>query len=113
MEKKQIERVIDLKIENSYKEGHAHAHIASQLKASMRNIRNVIERDGLSIEGVDLLEWDSVFPSRLRYYSHYIKHCESRLNDIEWIAANKSRFPFYENSKIFRLIKLRDKLSGK
>jgi hypothetical protein len=113
MEKKQIENVIDLKIENSYKEGHGHMSIVSQLETSRRNIRNVVERDGLSIEGLESLEWESIHPTRLRYYAHYIAHCECRIRDIEWIKSKKSEFPLYENSKIFRMLKLRDRLSGK
>ncbi len=111
MEKKQIENIIDQKIEKLYKDGCPSLSIIEQLEVSRNKMLDFLKRNGISLDNVDL---DSEKNSnKIKYYALYINHCEGRMVDVEWIGTNKNRFPFYESSKIFRMLKLRDKLSGK
>jgi hypothetical protein len=41
----------------------------------------------------------------------YIKVCAQRVKDLDWLIKNKYKFPKIPNSQVFKLIKLKEKLS--
>ena len=107
--------MIDKKIEKLYKENLEPNEIIKDLKISINNMEKSLTKS-LANSGVDInsfrdKEWDDIDIIRARYVIFYSKFLENRINDINWIARNKYKFPESTNTKIFKLILLRDKLS--
>ena len=111
MDINRINDMVDRKVVQSLQEGFSIGAIQSDLIVRMKNFTKTIEKDG-SMVYQDLYnsEFDKISNIRLRYGITYIKQCEKRLKDLDWILDNKFKFNF-ENSKIFKLIQFKEKLT--
>jgi hypothetical protein len=58
-----------------------------------------------------MMETETITPSKTKYQVMYIKVCAQRVKDLDWLIKNKYKFPGRSNSQVFKLIKLKEKLS--
>jgi hypothetical protein len=118
MIKSKVEHMIDNEILGHFERGAALVTIISELQRKTSQIKDIIDRDKIDISpiypalvtDVNIDELPDV-PKRLQYFFHVITHSLKRIEDIKWIILNKKRFPLISNSEVFKLLKLRDKLS--
>lgn len=47
---------------------------------------------------------------REKYNTYYVIHSLKRLNDVNWLIENKSRFPNLSEPKLFKLIQFKEKI---
>jgi hypothetical protein len=52
----------------------------------------------------------NLIPIRKKYTVYYVIHSSKRLDDIEWLIKNREKLPKLDNSKLFKLIQLKDRL---
>lgn len=112
MDKSRINDMVDRKIIQSFQEGFSVGAIQSDLKVRIANFTKTIERDNsVSYQQLYDSEFENITNIRFRYGITYIKQCERRLKDLDWLLEKKSKFRHLPNSKIFNLIKFKEKLS--
>jgi hypothetical protein len=56
---------------------------------------------------------ENIVPLKTRYQVIYINHCIQRIKDLDWIVNNRNIFPKLNRSQLFKLLKLKEKLSLK
>lgn len=112
MDKSRINDMVDRKIIQSFQEGFSVGAIQSDLKVRIANFTKTIEKDNsVSYQQLYDSEFEDIPNIRFRYGITYIKQCERRLKDLDWLLEKKSKFRHLPNSKIFNLIKFKEKLS--
>lgn len=104
--------MVDRKIIQSFQDGFSIGAIQSDLKVRIKNFTNTIGKD-TSVNYIAL--YDSKFEDipniRHRYGITYIKQCQKRLKDLDWILEKKPQFRHLSNSKIFKLIQFKEKIT--
>jgi hypothetical protein len=112
MDKSRINDMVDRKIIEAFKEGISVGAIQSDLKVRIKNFIKTITND-TSVVYDDLYKADfnDIKIVRHRYGITYIKQCEKRIKDLDWILKEKPKFRHYSNSNLFNLIKFKDKIS--
>lgn len=113
MKKEQIINMIDKKIIQSFTEGLVVSVIQSDLKLKKESFTKVVQNHSaeFTLDKILSTDWETVSPVRAKYSVFYVQHTTKRIEDLEWILLNKSKFRKYSNSQIFNLIKLKEKLS--
>ena len=113
MYKERILAMIDKKIIESLVDGHAIRFIQDELDTKMNKFAYQIRESVKKIDLYKLLQQDpnTIGPTKVRWQVVYIKGCQQRIKDLNWLQKNKHKFPTRSNSEVFKLIKLKDKLS--
>lgn len=111
MDKSRINDMVDRKIIEAFKEGISVGAIQSDLKVRIKNFIKTITNDS-SVVYDDLYKanFDDIKVVRHRYGITYIKQCEKRINDLNWILDKKVKLRRYSNSQIFKLIQFKEKI---
>jgi len=111
MDKERINDMVDRKIVTAFQEGLSIGAIQSDLKVRIKNFTKTIDNDKtVTYDELYNSEFENITTIRFRYGITYIKQCEKRLKDLEWIFDKKKRFPGYTNSQIFKMIQFKEKL---
>ncbi len=105
-----INDMVDRKIISSFQEGFSIGAIQSDLTIRMNNFKKILEKDGIDANELLFIKYEDIPQIRHRYGITYMKQCEKRINDLTWILSNKYKFKHLENSKIFSLLKFKEKL---
>ena len=111
MDKNRINDMVDRKILDYFREGVSISAVQSELKIRIKNFTTTITKDGTKIEDIYNKEFSDISIIRHRYGITYIKQCEKRIKDLDWILNKKSQFRHLTNSKIFNLIKFKEKIT--
>ena len=112
MSPEKILQMVDRTIIQSFKGGKNIIDIKDQLKTRCGNFMKVLLKDEtINIDEVMITEWEKLSSSRIKYGVFYIKNCNKRIDDLDWVLTNKDRFTGRNEEQIFGLIKLKDKLS--
>lgn len=113
MYKERILAMIDKNITKSLVDGHAIRFIQDELDTKMNKFAFQIRENDKKIDLFKLLQQDpnTIGPTKVRWQVVYIKGCQQRIKDLNWVLKNKNKFPTRSNSEIFSFIKLKDKLS--
>jgi hypothetical protein len=113
MNKQRIADMVDRNIITSLGEGHAIQYIKEELGQKMNKYVENIRQYDKSVDVLKLLLSDpeTITPTRTRYQIMYINQCKQRVKDLDWVAKNKSKFPKLSRSQVFKMIKLKEKLS--
>lgn len=112
MQKERIHEMVDKNIIKSFSEGIALSIIQKELGVKVKNFTTTFEKDpSVNLSELMKLDFNELGPTRTRYGVTYLKHCKKRIEDLNWIVENKSKFRHLSNSQVFRLLQLRDKLS--
>lgn len=113
MDKSRINDMVDRKIIQSFQEGFSIGSIQSDLKVRIKNFTKTIEKDNtVCYQQLYDSDFDNISNIRFRYGITYIKQCQKRLKDLDWIVEKKSKFNDMTYSKIFKLIQFREKLES-
>lgn len=101
---------IDNLIIKSIKNDYTLSEISNELKNRCNNIFKIIINDYKCMDG--FLKSDvSNKESKYKYIQEYIRCCDKRSNDLDWLIKNKDKFKGLKNENLFGLIKLKDKLN--
>ncbi len=112
MDKNRINDMVDRKIVEAFKTGISIGAIQSDLKVRIKNFTKTITSDpNVSYDELYSTKFEDIKVVRQRYGITYIKQCEKRIKDLNWILDKKTKFRRYSNSEIFKLIQLKEKLS--
>lgn len=113
MNKDRIAEMIDKNILISLTDGHAIQYIREELGQKMNKFVNSIKDADKKADILELLMMDpeNITPTRTRYQVLYIKHCGQRIKDLDWLLKNRDKFPRLSRSQVFKLVKLKEKLS--
>ena len=121
MRKESIMEMIDKRIIESYVNGFTSLSIIEDIATRVANMSRVIKDEGFDVEDFIDLEFEELeseyfqkekLPkTRVKYTIFYIKHSKKRIDDIIWLDSKKKLFQKFSNSQIFKLIKLKEKLS--
>lgn len=112
MDESRIRSMVDRKITESFMSGLSISSIQSDLKVKINNFKKTISRDNIDFESLYNQYFEDINPIRHRYGITYIKQCEKRIKDLDWLLNNKSKFNL-SNFKIFKLIQFKEKLIEK
>lgn len=121
MRKESIIEMIDRKIIESFTEGFTSDSIIEHLESKIKSMSEFIINQRIDLEKLIELELE-VFSdddfkenrlpiTRNKYTAYYIKHSRKRLLDIDWVLNNCKKFPHLSKSQVFKLVKLKEKLS--
>jgi hypothetical protein len=110
MKKEQIENMIDKKIENKFSTGSIPSQVASELITMSNNINKVLIRENITLDDYRGVEWESIEKVRVKYAIHYIKHCNKRIFDLDWVKSKRGvlSINYWE---IWRLFMFREKMT--
>jgi hypothetical protein len=113
MKAESVFNMIDKKIIEHLVEGHAIPVIQKDLSDKMNKFCDNIRQADAKADVLKLLmmETDQITPSKTKWQVIYIKVCSQRIKDLDWLVKNKYKFPGRSNSQVFKLIKLKEKLS--
>jgi hypothetical protein len=121
MRKESIMEMIDKRIIESYVNGFTSLSIIEDIATRVANMSRVIKDEGFDVDDFIDLEFEELesedfqkekLPkTRVKYTIFYIKHSKKRIDDIIWLDSKKKSFQRFSNSQIFKLIKLKEKLS--
>jgi hypothetical protein len=111
MDKSRINDMVDRKITEAFRNGVSIGDVKSDLIVRMNNFKKTIIKDNVDIASLYDKEFSDIPQIRHRYGITYIKQCEKRLKDLDWILANKYKFSHFPNSKIFKLVQFKEKIS--
>jgi hypothetical protein len=113
MKAESVFNMIDKKIIEHLVEGHAIPFIQKDLSDKMNKFCDSIRQADAKADVLKLLMMDTeqITPSKTKWQVIYIKVCSQRIKDLDWLVKNKYKFPGRSNSQIFKLIKLKEKLS--
>lgn len=111
MDKSRINSMVDRKIIEYFVAGISIGAIQSELKVKVKNFTKTITRDGIDIQDIYNKEFEDIKEIRHRYGITYIKQCEKRIEDLNWILKKKPKFRHLSNSQIFKLIQFKEKIS--
>lgn len=111
MDKNRINDMVDRKITESFRDGSSIKVVKSDLEVRIKNFTTTITKDGTKIEDIYDKDFKDIEVIRHRYGVTYIKQCEKRIKDLDWILDKKSDFRHLTNSKIFKLIQFKEKMS--
>ena len=105
--------MIDKKIIEHLVDGHAIAFVQKDLNDKMNKFCDSIRQSDSKADLLKLLtmETDQITPSKTKWQVIYIKVCSQRIKDLDWLMKNRYKFPGRSNSQVFKLIKLKEKLS--
>ena len=105
--------MIDKKIIQSLIDGHDPSSIQKDLNDNMNRFCYNIQKDDKTVDVLKLLmmKAETITPSKTKYQVMYIKVCAQRVKDLDWLIKNKYKFPKIPNSQVFKLIKLKERLS--
>lgn len=112
MDPVRINEMVDRKILTAFGEGTSIGAVQSDLKVRIKNFTNTITKDGLDIDSLWNKKYDDIEQIRHRYGITYIKQCHKRIEDLTWILSNRHKFSHLNNTKLFKLIKFKEKLES-
>lgn len=110
MDRLKIMDMVDRKVISSFQDGFSIGAIQSELKVRMDNFKKTIGKD-VDLEELYAIDYEDIKCVRHRYGIAYIKQCEKRIIDLNWILDNKQRLRHKSNREIFGLIKFKEKLA--
>ena len=113
MTRESIKNLINKRVETSLGEGLDIDTIISVLNDRIIKFISIIKKDSLYDVNRLLVcsDPDSITPTRIRYLVFYVNESNKCINELNWMIANKNRFPNLNNYKLFKLLLLKDKLS--
>ena len=112
MSPEKILQMVDRTIVQSFKGGKDITYIKTQLATRTGNFLKVLLKDEtINIDEILETDWENLSSSRVKYGVYYIKNCNKRIEDLNWILSNKGKFSNRNEEQIFGLMKLKDKLS--
>ena len=113
MKAESVFNMIDKKIIEHLVDGHAIAYVQKDLNDKMNKFCESIRQADAKADVLKLLmmETETITPSKTKWQVMYIKVCAQRVKDLDWLVKNKYKFPGRSNSQVFKLIKLKEKLS--
>lgn len=109
MRKEQIETMIDKKIEKKFISGTDINLIKIDLSLMISNMTRVLKNDGYNIDDILKLDYDSIEKARVKYTSHYIKFCNKRIEDFNWIEKKRNILSD-DYLKLWKLLKFKERI---
>ena len=104
-----IEEHIDKKIKTFLLDGESYSFVIDNLKDSIDRFQK--RSNFVRVSKRYLLRNWSLIDFKKKYTTYYVMYSVKRLHDIEWIVKNQENFPTYQRTKMFGLVRLKDKLS--
>ncbi len=121
MRKESIIEMIDKRIIENFVNGYSPEFIITDIQSKTDKMSDFITNQGIDLEKFIDMDFDVLTDddfskdklpmTRTKYTVYYVKQSRKRIKDINWIIENCKRFPHLSKSQVFRLIKLREKLS--
>lgn len=112
MDKNRINEMVDKKIIEFFSQDKSIREIESDLVLRMNNFKKTIAKKH-DFQQLYNMDFSQIPEIRFRYGITYIKQCEKRLTDLDWILKNRSLFKTFTDLKLFKLLLLRDKVTQK
>ena len=111
MKKEQIETMIDKKIETKFSTGSVPNQVIGELITMSNNINKTLVRDNIDLNDYRGVEWESIDKVRVKYAIHYIKHCNKRIFDMDWVKSKRGKLSI-NYWEIWRLFVFKEKMTN-
>ena len=111
MDKEKICDMVDKRIAEMINQQHTILEIKAELVIRYNNFRKVIDRLGGDFDHLYNKEFDSIEKVCERYGITYLKQCEKRITDLDWMNSKMKSFANFELKKMFQLVVFRDKFN--
>lgn len=108
MDANKINDMVDRKIIESLSNDLSISFVQEELRIRINNFTKTITKDGVDIREIYNKNFNEINPIRHRYGITYIKQCEKRISDLNWILNKKSKFKKFSNSKMFKMIQFKE-----
>jgi len=108
VKKEQIEDIIDEKIGNKFSTGSVVNLVIRDLNIM---INSKINKNKSIVKDYKDIEWDSIENARIKFDIHYIRHCEKRISDMNWISKKREQKISINYWELWRLLKFRELMS--
>lgn len=102
-----INDMVDRKVIDFLQKGMSISEIQSDLNLRIRNYKKSVS----DFDNLYNLEFSEICNIRERYGITYIKQCEKRVKDLNWMLIRKSNFKRYTLPQLFKLIQFKQKLT--
>lgn len=113
MDKERINEMVDRRIIESLNKKMKISEIQTDLNIRMANFEKTIDRLGGNFKELYYKKFDEIEQIRERYGVTYIKQCEKRIMDLNWMLKKSTKFNQFDLKKMFELVRFRDKLNSK
>jgi hypothetical protein len=113
MTREKINEMVDRKIIESLNTNAEISKIQTDLTIRMTNFKKSIDRLGGDFNELYTKDFDDIDKVRERYGITYIKQCEKRISDLNWMLNKSVNFKKFDYKKMFELVRFRDKLNKK
>lgn len=110
MNKERVRNIIDNRIISLFQEGNPISVIIDEIRNRSEKFFNILEKEDINLFEA-ITEPERINSTRFRYAAFYIIEASRRIEDLNWMYKNKSKFRHLENSKFFKLLQFRDKIS--
>jgi hypothetical protein len=110
MNKERVRNIIDNRIISLFQEGVAISSAIDEIRNRSEKFFNILEKEDVNIFQA-ITEPETISSTRQRYAAFYITEASRRIEDLNWMYKNKNKFRHLENSKFFKLLQFRDKIS--
>jgi len=108
MDANKINDMVDRKIIESLSNDLSISFVQEELRVRINNFTKTISKDGVDIREIYNKNFNEINPIRHRYGITYIKQCEKRISDLNWILNKKNKFKKFSNSKMFKMIQFKE-----
>jgi hypothetical protein len=110
MNQDRVKSIIDSRVISLFQEGNSIQFTIKELTSRSEKFINVLEREDVNLWDA-LTDVESLKTTRHKYAAFYVISAYKRVNDLKWMEINKYKFRHIENSKFFKLIQFKDKIS--
>jgi len=110
MNQDRVKSIIDNRVISLFQEGNSIEFTIKELVSRADKFVNILEKDDVNLWEA-ITDAESLKITRHKYSAFYIISAYKRVSDLKWMYNNKHKFRHIENSKFFKLIQFRDKIS--
>jgi hypothetical protein len=110
MDESKVKSIIDNKIISLLDGGNSVTFVIKEITSKIDKFIDLLEKENININDA-ISDVYSLKSSRHRYVTFYIIVVYKRIKDLKWMINNYDKFKNLNNTKLFKLVQFKDKIS--
>jgi hypothetical protein len=111
MNRLSIRDMIDRRIVQFFRENMDIPSMQIDISKKIEKFSNTIREANFDVDVLAEMDYEKIYPPRMKYATLYIKYSKLRIAELEWILQNKHKFEKFSYFQVYKLVILREKLS--